>query len=114
MIYWTLKSVPELAQLPRKQRRRVHGQCLRRHFWGAPATRRSIAAYLSFILIVTLFVAGGDGILTELGVAHSFWITFALAFIGATVGSFVFSRVAIPVIRPFYQEFIERDETQLR
>ena len=50
-IYWSLKSVPELASLTRKQRRRVHEKCLRRHFFharghgdlpgrGAPRLRR--------------------------------------------------------------------------
>lgn len=108
MIYWTLKSVPELAPLPRKQRRRVHEQCLRRHFWGAPATRRSVAAYSSFILTVAVVVAGGESALRVLGVAYSFWTTLVLAFIGATLGSFIFSRIAIPVLRPLYQEFIKR------
>ena len=110
MIYWTLKSIPELAPLPRKKRRRVHQQCLRHHFWGAPATRRSVAAYFAMIMTVTVVVVGGDSILSALGIAHSFWTIPVLAFIGVDIGSFIFSRVAIPAIRPFYREFIETDE----
>src|SRR4051812_9560024 len=101
MIYWSLKSVPELALLPRKQRRRVHEQCLRRHFWGASATGRSVAAYLSLILSATVVVVGGTSILRALGIAHSFWITSGLAIIGLIIGEFIFSRVAIPAMRPF-------------
>jgi hypothetical protein len=44
---------------------------------------------------------------------HSLWVTFVLAFIGVLAGLFVFSRIAIPVLRPFYREFIGRDETHV-
>lgn len=110
-IYWSLKSVPELAPLTGKQRRRVHEHCIRRHFWFARATRRSVFAYLAFLFTVVVFMAGGDTILRALGVAHRFWITLVLAYIGFFAANFIFSRIAIPLLRPFYQEFIQRDET---
>jgi hypothetical protein len=109
-IYWTLKSVPELAPLTEKQRRRVHMQCLRRHFWFAPTTGRSIVAYLSLILITVIILVVGGSILRAFGGAYIFWLDAVLAGIGFMAGSFVFSRIAIPVLRPFYHEFIERDE----
>jgi len=65
-----------------------------------------MALFLTFFIIV----AGGDTILTALGMTSSVWISSGLAFIGALAGLFVFSRIAIPVLRPFYREFIERDE----
>ncbi len=107
-IYWSLKSVPELARLTRKQRRRVHEQCLRRHFWGAPATRRSVLAYL--IMVATVVSCG---VLT-ISMASAFgwpntWAVGVAAFFGANVGSYIFSRIAIPVLRPFYQAFVESE-----
>jgi RsiW-degrading membrane proteinase PrsW (M82 family) len=113
MIFWSLKSVPELALLPRKQRRSVHARCLRRYFFAAPATPRSVAAYVAFILTVTIVVAAGESIRRAYGIEHSFWMTIILAFIGGIIGSFIFSRIAIPALRPFYQLFIERDETPI-
>ena len=111
MIYWTLKSVPELAPLPRKQRRRVHEQCLRRHFWFARATARSITAYAACILIAAGVVFLGVSIPPLFGVAYSFWFVLLSAWIGFEIGRFVFSRIAIPVLRPFYHEFIQTNET---
>ena len=109
-IYWTLKSVPELASLTRKQRCRVHEQCLRRHFWYAGPTWRSVVGYSAFIFTVAGFVLAGESILRLFGVGHSFWTTVVCAFIGAVVGSFVISQIAISMLRPFYQEFIETCE----
>ena len=105
-IYWSLKSVPELAPLSRKQRRRVHERCLRRYFLRAPVTRRSVVAYL--ILLAILMSSGFTGlyIASIFGWSDSLAVGVS-AFFGATVGSYIFSRIAIPVLRPFYQEFIE-------
>jgi hypothetical protein len=107
-IYWSLKSVPELAALTRKERRRVHEECLRRHFWRAPASCRSITAHLAqiFILAGIMFVC--ISISGACGMKPNFWIFLVSAFIGMPAGSFVFSRIAIPVLRPFYREFIEK------
>ncbi len=110
MIYWTLKSVSELASLPRKQRRRVHEQCLRRHFWFARATTRSVTAYTASIVSVAAIVLLGITISEKLGLAHGTWFVFVLALIGFEVSRFVCSRIAIPVLRPFYHEFILTDE----
>jgi len=40
---------------------------------------------------------------------QGFWPVLAAAFVGCPAGSFVFSQIAIPVLRPFYQEFIEKN-----
>jgi len=107
-IYWSLKSVPELAPLTRKQRRRVHEQCLRRHFFRARATARSVSAYAAALLIAIIFAIVGASIPAGSGVARSVWF-IGLALVGFELGRFVLSRIAIPVLRPFYCEFIERD-----
>jgi hypothetical protein len=110
-IHWSLKHVPELASLTRKQRDQVHEQCLRRYFFRAPATTRSGSAYLSAILIASTFAALGAGIPSWLGMTHGFWVipTGAMmgAMMGSTIGRHVLSRIAMPTLRPYYREFIE-------
>jgi hypothetical protein len=108
-IYWSLKNVPELAPLTRQQRRRVHEQCLRQHFLFSQAPSRFILAALVFLLVIAgITTLGIFAAMAFLGELH-LWHIFASALIGALVGSFVVSRIAIPVIRPFYREIIERD-----
>jgi hypothetical protein len=106
-IYWSLKDVPELATLTRKQRRRVHERCLRRHFWSAPVTRRSIAAY--FVLLVFLLgsLLAGISLSRVFGCPDNVWFIGTSAFFGTVVGKYIFSRIAIPVLRPFYHDFIQ-------
>ena len=106
-IYWSLKSVPELAPLTRKQRRRVHEQCLRRRFWGAPLTRRSITAYLVLLVFLLGSLFTGVYLSGVFGHQDSVWFMLPSAFVGATVGRYIFSRIAIPVLRPFYHDFIQ-------
>src|SRR5579863_5515354 len=101
MIYWTLKSVPELARLPRKERRRAHEQCLRRHFWFARATARSVTAYVGSIFTVAIFVFLATSIPQFFGIANHWWFVLVPALIGFEIARFVFSRIAIPVLRPF-------------
>jgi NhaP-type Na+/H+ or K+/H+ antiporter len=107
-IYWSLKSVPELAPLTRKQRRRVHERCLRRHFFAVRATARSISAYVAAIVIASVFIFLGASIPIPSGVARSICFIIS-ALVGFELGRFILSRIAIPVLRPFYREFIERD-----
>jgi len=49
----------------------------------------------------------GISIFGTFGIKPNFWIFLASAYIGGSVGSFVFSRIAIPLLRPFYREFME-------
>lgn len=105
-IYWSLKSVPELASLTRNQRRRVHEQCLRRHFFGARATLRSVSAYVAAIVIAIIFILLGATIPKASDVVRGICFV-ASAIFGFELGRFVLSRIAIPVLRPFYHEFIE-------
>jgi hypothetical protein len=105
-IYWSLKNVPELAPLTRKQRRRVHEQCLRLHFWRAPVTRRSIVAYLVLLFTLIGSVLLGISLSSVFGCPNSVWFIGTSAFFGAAIGKHIFSRIAIPVLRPFYHDFI--------
>ena len=105
-IYWSLKNVPELAPLTRKKRRQVHEQCLRRYFFRARATSRSIAAYLAAMFTASFFGFVGATIPSWFGISHGFWFIPFGAIIGFEIGRFVLSRIAIPTLRPFYREFI--------
>jgi hypothetical protein len=108
-IYLSLKSVPELAPLTRQQRRQVHEQCLQRYFFRAPATARSISAFLAALFTAIVFLIFGVCIPGLFGVPHSHWFFPIFGMIGFIFGRFVLSRIAIPVLRPFYREFIKRD-----
>ena len=107
--YWSLKSVPELAGLPARQRRRIHESCLRQHFIFASLTRRSLAAHLVFIASAGVIMTIGESILPMLGVHRSMWFSLILAALGIGVGRFLFSRIAIPSLRPFYSKLIESE-----
>lgn len=106
-IYWSLKNVPELAPLTRKQRCQVHEQCLQRYFFRARATSRSITAFLVAIFIASFFAFLGASIPSWFGISHGFWYIPVGAMIGFAIGRFVLSRIAIPALRPFYHEFIK-------
>ncbi len=106
-IYWSLKSVPELSELPRKQRRHVHEQCLQLHFFRARATARSLLAFLACLAVSAACVSLGVIVCSWIGIPWSLWDTLAPALVGFECGRFVLSRIAIPVLRPFYGEFIE-------
>ena len=108
-IYWSLRDVPELAPLTRKQRRRVHERCLRRYFWGAPITRRSITAYLVLLVFLLGSLLAGVSLSRVFGYPDSVWFIGTSALFGAVFGKYIFSRIAIPVLRPFYRDFIQRE-----
>jgi hypothetical protein len=108
-IYWSLKNVPELAKLTRKQRQQVHEQCLQRHFFRAPATARSVLAFFMALFTAVIFTSLGAYIPELFGLPHSFWYVPVSAMIGFGFGRYIMTRIAIPVLRPFYYEFIKTD-----
>jgi len=112
-IYWSLKNVPELALLPHKQRCQVHQKCLRRHFYWARGTVRSITALFVSILAAGIFVSLCISIPSAFGIACNFWFVLVSGLVGIEVYQFVFSQMAIPVLRHFYREFIEEDEKSM-
>src|SRR6266852_1909082 len=107
-IYWRLKDVPELAPLAPKERRRVHELCLRRHFLYTRPKRRSIAAYIACLSCgISVGVLGifGSSLLARVGVSDCGWCSFVALIFGMMLGWFLFTRIAIPSLRPFYTEF---------
>jgi hypothetical protein len=108
-LYWSLKSVPELATLGRKQRRQIHEQCLRRYFFSAPTTPRSVAAFAVALFTAIAFIILGVNLPPLLGLSASLWISMGSAGLGCGLGRFFLSRIAIPALRPYYREFLEGD-----
>jgi cytochrome c biogenesis protein CcdA len=108
-IYWSLKDVPELAALTPRQRGRVHESCLRRHFLTARATRQSVAIYAAFLLCSIALTLLVTNVPELLGFQFSIWFTVVGGTIGSFMGWFLLSRLAIPFLRPFYREIIERE-----
>src|ERR1043165_3711512 len=109
-IYWSLRNVPELASLAPAVRRRVHEACLRRHFWEAPATRRSLIAYLIMVSCPVPAVALMAWLAEAFCGATPFWLIVVVATVAAMFGNFVFSRIAVTHLRKFYSDYIRKEE----
>jgi hypothetical protein len=91
-IYWTLKSIPELAQLPRAERRRVW----RHVYWKTFDHWQAWAG---------LFACGACAAMGTLfgGLLGSGFIGAAM---GGGVGGFIFSQAAIAVARRYYADLL--------
>ena len=103
-IYWSLKSVPELPgggaesmsivfSIISSVRRPLH-----------EASRLFLAALFTAFIFLFLGVS-----MPWFGLPKSFWYIPVSAMVGFGIGRFVLSRIAIPVLRPFYRELVERD-----
>jgi hypothetical protein len=105
-IYWSLKQVPELADLSPKRRRRAHDACMRKYFFEAPLTRWSRFAFVLFLVSIGLplfiYEEGFSG-------RHSLVVLFGVVAGGIQAGWFLMEQLAIPIIRPFYHQFINRE-----
>ena len=109
-IYWSLGNVPELAPLSPADRRRVHEACLRRYLWRAPATRRSLCAYLMLmILCPTAFVVLTVWLVKAFGGTTPNGLVGLTAVAGGMLGHFVFSRIAVAHLRQFYSDYIQKE-----
>jgi hypothetical protein len=108
-IYWSLRNVPELAPLEAADRKRVHEACLRRYFWHAPATRRSLTAYLMLILCPAALVGIISWLVQAFGGSISTWLSVLILVGGGSLGHFVFSRIATAHLRQFYSDYIQNE-----
>jgi len=100
-IYWSLRGVPELAQLSRRERRRVHHACLQRHFFDAVFSWHAALALFGGIICGVLLAEIGRWLSIGLGVGETVARCVEAAF--ATAGFlFAFRQAAVLHLRPFY------------
>src|SRR6266571_8700088 len=107
-IYWRLKKVPELAPLAQKERSRVHEICLRRHFLYTRPTPRGVVAFLAFLGCGITVGILGTALLARVGASDPLWNIAAMT-IGGVLGWFLFTRIAMPSLRPHYTEYLTRN-----
>ena len=91
MIYWSLNSIPELADVPQDERRKL----IRTTYWKAFVTRFS-----PWIGLITLMAL--------INVGRSIDETYG-SLIGAAIGGFLFGQVMIEAMRSCIKEI--RDKT---
>ena len=108
-IYWSLRNVPELAPLAPAERKRVHEACLRRYFWRAPVTRRSLIAYLVLVFSPVAVVSLTFSVAQAFGFSVPLWLSVAAIAVGGVCGRFVFSRIAVAHLRPFYSDYLQNE-----
>jgi hypothetical protein len=105
-IYWTRDSVPELADLPPRERRRLWRECWGKVLWHWPVL------LVGFVLLPALL--GGALYLTgylalAVGLGWPLALLLASGVFGATYG-FILEQVSIPIARPYLRA--ARDATQ--
>ena len=86
-IYWTLRNIPELSELPSEEMRRVWGAA----FWK---TARHWQFWVSLVGIGLCTLIGGH-IYDRIG-----------GYIGGVVGAFIFSQVQIHLARPYIRALL--------
>jgi hypothetical protein len=108
-IYWSLRDVPELAPLSPAERIRIHEACLNRHFFKAQVTRTSLTAFIVMLILCPVaLVALMTWMIQIFGGTTPLWLIFLTMVVGATLGRFVFSRIAVAHLRQFYSEYIQK------
>jgi hypothetical protein len=106
-IYWTAKSVPELADLSPSDRGRVHRAC----YGQALKSRRCKVALLISGLCAGLGGIVGNSLHWLFGFPPSIWHMAVGGVIGGGIGGFVYGQVVTDYLRPFYADYIK---TELR
>jgi len=106
-IYWTLKDVPELADLSRSERGRVHRACYGQAF----KNRRCQVALLICGLCAGLGSVVSGSLHWDFGFPPSIWNMAVGGGIGGGIGGFIYGRVVTDYLRPFYADYIR---TELR
>jgi hypothetical protein len=97
-VYWSLGSIPELADLPPKERRRLWRECWGKVLWHWPVLLVGFVLHPALLLLVGFVLlpaaAGGGPLL--LGLA----VVLVAGVIGPVYG-FILEQVSIPIARPY-------------
>jgi hypothetical protein len=89
-VYWTVKSIPELKNIPESERGKVWRAFFRTLSWKE-------WKYLCIFLIAGFGAVIGDHVLP-------FWGCL----VGATIGGFISGQIAIEYLRPRLREYLEK------
>jgi hypothetical protein len=95
-VYWSLRSIPELSDLPRAERRRLWREC-----WWKVLGHWQV--WLVF-LVGLLGLLGGTVLVPFLALACEFGLPLALLLVSGVWGSlfgFLLNQVSIPLARPY-------------
>ena len=108
-VYWNLKHVPELKDLPRRERRRIHRVSFRRLFKRARVTKQSflpVLAAITALLAVVLAVAFAGSSLIGHFLFEHLWVQLLVVLPAALLGHYVFNLVIVTYFASLYRECI--------
>ncbi len=97
-IYWTMKSVPELAALPKQERREV---------WRW-ANRQAFKHWQTWVglIICSLFAGMGSHFGHAVGLDSSGYVG---AGIGGGIGGFIYSQFSMRIALPYIRQAVARN-----
>ncbi len=104
-IYWLLKSIPELAEMPKKERKAIWRRC----YWKVFRHWQTCLA-----LIVCGACAGLGVILGQMWVGNYIVGAAVGGAVGGGIGGFIFAQVATAMARHYIREYLKKspDEVQ--
>jgi len=98
-IYWSLNSVPELAALPKMERKRVWRTCYHRTF----------RHWQTWLALLFCGLCGGAGVQIGKFIFEDGWMMLVCAGICGGIGGFIFGQVATQIAIPYIrQELLHR------
>ena len=109
-IYWSFKDVPELADLPLPERRRVNRACHGQAF----KSLRCLIAMGVCVLCCWLSILLCIGLLWLFDCSPAIYLAVGGVIgsaIGGGIGGFIYGQVVTDYLRPFYADYVE---TELR
>jgi hypothetical protein len=109
--YYSLKSIPELAQLPAQMRWRAWFACVHKTFWHRQTWLALIAAEAPLFVFVGFLVwLEPSSYLPDLAESGHQWLPLALAGLGVLLlsapGILIFSNIQSEMIRPYLRDHL--------
>src|SRR4029453_6936330 len=113
MFYWSLKSIPELAELPLLARSRAWFICVHKTFRHWQTWLGCLSGFAPLLFFFFMFFSLWPSLvlsLVEFG--RNFWPTVLLVALGAGLlsvpGIMLFGNIQAEVIRPYLREYLAR------
>jgi hypothetical protein len=115
--YYSMKSIPELTQLPARMRWRAWFACVHKTLRHWQTWLACGAAQAPILVFFALFIWLAPSSLLALGESgRDFWLPIVLAGLGVVLlsapGILIFSHIQSEIIRPYLREYLAaRSET---